>query len=110
MAVEEAVGKLEAMDYGLMVSATVMLKDIAVLEEVKAAYGAMLEAYFAEIALTEQGQRISPNRLAAMLMEVPGVLDVTNLTVNSKDNTQILPEGSYPLLTELRVSEVLVNG
>ncbi len=101
---------LEAMDYSLMVSATVVLKDIAVLDEVKAAYQAALEAYFARIALTEQGMRISPNRLATMLMEVPGVLDVRNLTINSKDSTQILPEGSYPMLAELRVSEVLVDG
>lgn len=101
---------LEAMDYSLSVNAAVALKDIAVIEEVQAAYQAALEAYFAEIALTEAGMRISPNRLATMLMEVPGVLDVRNLTINGKDNTQILPEGSYPQLAELRVSEVLVDG
>ena len=101
---------LEAMPYSLTVNATVDLKDIAVLQEVQAAYAAALEAYFAEVALTEQGKRISPNRLAAMLMEVPGVLDVTNLTVNGKSLTQILPEGSYPQLAELRISEVSING
>lgn len=101
---------LEAMPYSLTVTATADLKEIAVMEEVRAAYAAALEAYFAEIALTERGKRISPNRLAAMLMEVPGVLDVSNLTINGKTLTQILPEGSYPQLAELSISEVILNG
>ena len=43
-------------------------------------------------------------------MEVPGVLDVSNLTVNNKTLTTILPEGSYPQLAELSISEVILNG
>ena len=101
---------LEAMPYQLQVDTYVDLQDTALLSQVRSACTAALEAYFAQIALTDAGKRISPSRLAAILLDCAGVLDVNTLTVNERDYTQILPDGSYPQLSALVLEKVSFDG
>ena len=101
---------LEAMAYELQVDTYVDLQETALLSQVRSACTAALEAYFAEIALTEAGKRISPSRLTALLLDCAGVLDVNTLTVNDRDYTQILPDGSYPRLSGLTLEKVQFDG
>ncbi len=101
---------LEAMPYDLTIAASVDLKETALLDEVRAAFTAALMEYFDRIAMTDEGNRISPSRLTAMLLDCAGVLDVNSLTVNGKDVTLILADGSYPHLEILDLNWVLMNG
>ncbi len=100
---------LEAMPYSLTVSASVDLKDTALLGEVKQVFSAALTEYFGRIALTEEGNRIFPSRLAAMLLDCAGVLDVNSLSINNRDYTLILADGSYPHLEKLELTWVIMN-
>lgn len=100
---------LEAMPYSLTVTATVELTDTAISQEVHAAFDAALQEYFSRIALTEQGSRISPSRLAALLLDCVGVVDVTSLQINEQSATLILPDGSYPQLESLSLTRVLTD-
>lgn len=105
-----AVQAVEAAAYPLTVTTTVDLKSTAVLQEVYAAFDAAMRDYFGRIALTEAGKRISPSRLAALLLDQAGVADVTSMAINGAEGTLILPDGSYPYLETLELSRVITNG
>lgn len=99
---------LEAMPYSLTITASVDLKETALLEEVRGAFSAALTEYFSRISLTEEGNRISPSRLTAMLLDCAGVLDVNSFSINERDVTLILPDGSYPHLEALDLRQELI--
>lgn len=101
---------MEAMPYSLSVEASVDLRDTALEADVQLAFAAALEEYFSRTALTDQGMRISPSRLTSILLDCAGVVDVNSLTMNDRTATLILSEGSYPVLTALVVTKVLLHG
>lgn len=105
-----AVQAVEATPCNLTVAATVDLKSTAVLQEVYTAFDAAVRDYFHRVALTEAGDRISPGRLVALLLDCAGVVDVTAMTINEAEETLILPDGSYPCLESLKLSRVTTNG
>lgn len=101
---------MEAMPYTLAIEASVDLRDTALEADVQQAFSAALNDYFSRMALTDQGSRISPSRLTAMLLDCAGVVDVNSLTMNDRTATLILSEGSYPVLESLHVTKVLLHG
>lgn len=98
---------VEATPCSLSVEAAVTLRDTALETDVQLAFAAALEDYCSRIALTDQGCRISPGRLTAILLDCAGVMDVNSLTINGRAATLTLPEGSYPVPTALVLTKVL---
>lgn len=100
---------MEAMAYDITVAGVVELRDTALLSQVQSAFSAATEQYFSQVALTEEGTRVSPRRLSALLLDCAGVWDVTALTVADRDVTLELPAGTYPRLAQLTLEQVITD-
>lgn len=80
------------------VAASVQLADGAVWETVKTEFFRKLEEYFQELALTKD--TVPYNRVAFLLLSIPGVDNFTALTINKTTDNLIIPNGSVPVLGE----------
>ncbi|MCI9576971.1 MAG: baseplate J/gp47 family protein [Clostridiales bacterium] len=80
------------------VAASVQLAEGAVLETVKTEFFKKLEEYFQELAL--QKDMVPYNRVAFLLLSIPGVDNFTALTINKTKDNLIIPNGSVPVLGE----------
>ena len=57
-----------------------------------------LEEYFQELALTKD--TVPYNRVAFLLLSIPGVDNFTALTINKTTDNLTIPNGSVPVLGE----------
>lgn len=94
----------------ISVSATLKLAASATLSSVTAAFKAGLTAYFADLAseyfadTDAHEYTLYYNRVAALLMDVAGVLDYSDLTVNGGTANITLDETSVPMLGEVTLT------
>lgn len=80
------------------VAASVKLADGAVLETVKAEFLRKLEEYFEELSFTKD--TVPYNRVAFLLLSIPGVDNFTALTINQTTSDLTIPNGAVPVLGE----------
>ncbi len=98
--VDVACTAAEAVD--VEIAATVVKEDAVSAESVQAAFQCLVADYFRTVAL--QSQTVVYNRIAALLLTVPGVTDFTELTVNGGTANIPLAEDAVPVLQEVAVS------
>ena len=84
--------------FAVDVAASVQLAEGVVLETVKAEFFKKLEEYFQELALTKD--TVPYNRVAFLLLSIPGVDNFTALTVNQTTENLTIPNGCVPVLGE----------
>lgn len=84
------------------VAATVVKDDTITTKGVKTAFEDLLLDYFRTVSL--QGKTVVYNKIAALLLSVPGVTDFIELTVNDGEGNIALAEDEVPMLLEVTVS------
>ena len=84
------------------VSATVVLEEGAAPAEVEAAFVSKLDTYLRELSFV--GYTVYVSRIAALLMEVDGVTDYTELTVNGGTENVTIAETAVPVIGEVTLS------
>ena len=88
--------------FSVSVAAALQLAEGAVLETVKAEFLKKLEEYFQELAL--QKNTVPYNRVAFLLLSIPGVDNFTALSLNQGEADLTIPSGSVPVLGEADIS------
>ena len=88
--------------FSVSVAAALQLAEGAVLETVKAEFLKKLEEYFQELAL--QKNTVPYNRMAFLLLSIPGVDNFTALSLNQGEADLTIPSGSVPVLGEADIS------
>lgn len=86
----------------ILVNAKVKLDGSVGISEVKSEFSRKLEDYFQEIAL--KNDRVLFNKIAFLLMDVPGIVDFENLTVNGGNESIFLDENQVPVLGSVILS------
>lgn len=84
------------------VSATVSIDSSTTLEAAQAAFTAALDDYLKSIAFEKY--TLVYNRIAYMLLDIPGVIDYTSLTVNGGTGNIEIDADSVPVLGTVVVS------
>lgn len=84
------------------VAVSVQLAEGAVLETVKTEFFKKLEEYFQELAL--QKDTVPYNRVAFLLLSIPGVDNFTALSLNGGEADLSIPKGSVPVFGEADIS------
>ena len=99
-------------------AATVTIDGTTTREAVRTAFQAAVQAYFASLVTTAFGQNldgqldtletetytVSYNRISAILLTIPGVVDHTALTVGGGTGNVSVAADEVPVLTEVTVS------
>jgi len=84
------------------VSATVIIDSTTTLETVQTAFENALDAYLQSIAFEKY--TVVYNRIAYMLLDIPGVTDYTSLTINGGTANVTIGENEVPVLGTVEVS------
>lgn len=101
---------LSASGTEINVAASVTLESGAVLEDVQAAFVSKLDTHLRELAdesfSTNEAQAYTLyiNRVAALLMEVPGVLDYTDLLINGASGNVTIAATAVPVIGEVALA------
>ena len=83
------------------VSVKVQIDSSTTVEKVKAAFSSALDAYLKEIAFSKY--TLVYNRIAAMILDIDGVIDFSNLTVNDGTENATIGAEQVPVLGTLEV-------
>lgn len=85
-------------------SASVLLDGTRQVEEVSAAYRQAVGEFLKELVF--QSYRVSYGKLGSLLLEIPGVADFENFTLNGTAGNVILKEKQIPVLGTVELVEV----
>ena len=88
--------------FSVSVAAVLQLAEGAALETVKTEFLKKLEEYFQELAL--QKDTVPYNRVAFLLLSIPGVDNFTALSLNGGEADLSIPKGSVPVFGEADIS------
>lgn len=91
----------------ITVSATVSIASNTTAEQVKAKFSEALKEYFAGVAF--DASSVSYNKIAYLLMSVPGVNDYSNLMVNNGTDAVALQSNEVPALGMVTISDASIT-
>ena len=100
------------------VAATVTIDNTATKENVRAALAVTVSDYLKELSsnafqdnvdlqfetVEQKAYTVLYNRVAYLLLSIPGVVDYTELTIGGKEGNLIIPADALPVLTEVTVT------